>query len=156
MSRTFTPAAQRELAGAVGRLVQDADAAAEARHVHDRSAAALEHRGQQRERQAHRRVQVHVHHPLDLGRVKACRVRHARRRRVVDHDVDAAQRGGRVNRQPVDRLAVRQIDDKTLRIGRVHAALGEDGVESLAAARREADRDAPFRQLPGQGGTDAR
>ena len=57
----LAPAAERELGGAVGGLLHDAGAAAEARHVHDHALVALEHAGEHGEGHPHGRLEVHRH-----------------------------------------------------------------------------------------------
>jgi hypothetical protein len=64
----LAPAAQRELAGRIGRLGGDAQAAAQARHVDDDAGVALEHPRQEGQRHVDGGEEVHPHHGLDLAR----------------------------------------------------------------------------------------
>ena len=88
----LAPAAQRELACAVGGFVDDPEPAADARHVDDHARPARQHPRQQGQRQPHRGEEVDPHDVLDLVRIQLGDRPPLRDRGVVDQHVDAAER----------------------------------------------------------------
>ena len=150
------PPAQRELARAVRSLVGDRHTTTEARHVDDAAGAAREPVGEQRQRHAHRRVEVDVHHVRDVGRGE---VRHRDARGdagVVHQAVDAAPLARSLVHELLGGVEVTEVDGPRARLRRVHATLREHLLEPVGAPRHQPDGRAPRRQHRAERGPDAR
>src|SRR3954465_2729222 len=150
----LAPAAQCELAGAVRGLMDDAEATAEARHVHDHSGVALEHARQDGHRHARRREEVHGHRLIDFGNGEVLDGAPFRDRGVVPDRVEMAERVPRFERDPF------RGDDITEVAAPVAVAVALAPVQHFAppvlAARHDPDGCPPFGQHRRQRGADPR
>jgi hypothetical protein len=153
------PSRQRELRGAVGRLLQDPDAAAEARHVDDHPAASLEQAGEQRQRHPHGGLEVDRHRVADLLEGDLGDGSALGHRGVVHEDVDPSKGLVGLEDERLGGVGVGQVEDPRprcrCRLSAAFAHLVELGLPSPdeadggpALGERDGQRRADPRRLP--------
>ena len=116
---------------------------------------ARQHRGQDREAHAHRRVEVEGHHPVDLGGGQVGDALPLPHGRVVHEHVEAAEGVPRLARDGFRAGEVAEVRHPQARGGRVPPARREDLLEPFAAPRHDADGGAALGEHGGERRADA-
>ena len=167
-SRTSTPVSHRSMASAslqpqsanllarVGRLVGDAEATGDARHVDDDAGVALEHAGEQGQRHARRREEVDPHHVLELVDGQLGHLAALRDGGVVHDHVEVAERVPRLERHPLGTSRSPRSATQRRDASDVIRTSSSTSLQAVLAAGDDAHGGAAPGQLARQRGADAR
>jgi len=129
------------LGSSVGRRGREPGVAADARVVHDRAAAALEHPRQDQLGQVHEPDEVDLEHRVDVVGLLLLEQAAGHEARVVHEQIDR----GQLARRRLDRLAGREVHGDVARLaraaGRRRGGVGVRGAHSAQQQRERARRE---------------